>query len=104
MWTSYCLVDSYFDDATNQNSDLALSYYILEDERDVVDRQLDPLSMGQTTTGTTLLRDPREYFLLIWRWRAKHFKEEWENTGCQLQKHIHRYVGSYIRRVSFHDG
>ncbi|KAK1593690.1 uncharacterized protein LY79DRAFT_177190 [Colletotrichum navitas] len=87
FWTAWCLNDTYYyDDDGNDccNEDMLL-YYVKPDKNDDDNddddsgHDLDPLSIGNLSANGTSPEDPREYFLLILKFRMQKYKEEWAN-------------------------
>ncbi|KAK2756064.1 hypothetical protein CKAH01_17197 [Colletotrichum kahawae] len=101
-WTAIALVDTYFDEA-DENNVSTLPFYIREDGKDEAE-DMDPFSIGDLTADKFWAKDPREYFPLVIRYRAQRITEEWDNTCANLECRVRDYLKGYplplIRRHS----
>ncbi|KAK2037336.1 hypothetical protein LZ31DRAFT_481479 [Colletotrichum somersetense] len=102
FWTAWCLNDTYYyddDDNDYSNEDMLL-YYVKTDQDDENDddydmsHKLDPLSIGNIFADRLSPRDPRDYFLLILKFRIQKYKEEWANIFHHVNESITQYVST----------
>lgn len=89
-WTAFCLADSYFADETDPDDPVMLAHYVKDVDSD--EPGLDPLSTGKLTVDKVAPTDPREYFLVVVRYRVMRLLEIWTNVEFQLGEKIHQYV------------
>ncbi|KAF6812370.1 hypothetical protein CMUS01_13074 [Colletotrichum musicola] len=80
-WTAYCFADTFFVDDCNESEDCIEFYADGEDPT-------DPLSAGNAMMDRFSLKDPREYFILILRFRIKQVVEEWEHICYRLKQAV----------------
>ncbi|KAF6829910.1 hypothetical protein CMUS01_07972 [Colletotrichum musicola] len=89
-WTAICLVDSYYDDDTDEDEPLMLSHYL--DEGDLDSPPCDALSLGELVSDEKVPKDPREYFLLVCALQLKRISEEWRLIEFQLKTNVRPYL------------
>ncbi|KAF5509880.1 hypothetical protein CGCF413_v003407 [Colletotrichum fructicola] len=89
-WSAICLADSYFADETDPDDPVMLAHYVKDTDSD--DPGLDPLSTGKLTADKVAPTDPREYFLVVVRYRVMRLLETWTNVEFQLGEKIHQYL------------
>ncbi|KAK2016885.1 hypothetical protein LZ32DRAFT_524023 [Colletotrichum eremochloae] len=97
FWTAWCLNDTYYyeDDGNNgYNEDMLLNYVQADQGDDPDHPDLDPLSIGNLTADEKSLKDPREYFLLILKFRIQKYKEEWANILDYVEESVCEYVST----------
>ncbi|KAF6823980.1 hypothetical protein CPLU01_11117 [Colletotrichum plurivorum] len=88
-WTAICLVDSYFDDESDEDDPRMLPYYPKSDEPD--SPEPDALCLGKCLADRIMLKDPREYFLLGCKFHIERISQEWEKIGFKLQQKMKTY-------------
>jgi len=109
-WVVWSLIDDCFEPENEDNESSLLHYEksscpagpgsdlgdismdTLElDDAGCVDEECDPLTIGHSPVDK-LPPDPREYFCLIWKYRAGYIWEEWHNTVDNLESSINKHV------------
>ncbi|KAH0434852.1 hypothetical protein CcaCcLH18_05060 [Colletotrichum camelliae] len=92
-WTAIALIDTYFDEA-DENNMSTLPFYIRDVGKDEAE-DMDPFSIGDLTADKFWAKDPREYFPLVIRYRAQRITEEWDNTCANLECRVRDYEGDF---------
>ncbi|KAK1980073.1 hypothetical protein LZ30DRAFT_147188 [Colletotrichum cereale] len=94
FWTAWCLNDTYYydDDGNDCNNEDMLLHYVKGDQDDEFSHDLDPLSIGKLSADHTSPKDPREYFLLVLRFRIQKYKEEWANILHYMNESVCQYL------------
>ncbi|OAQ58415.1 hypothetical protein VFPPC_16977 [Pochonia chlamydosporia 170] len=85
-WVGYCFVDTFFD----VGSEVRESVHSIHD--DLVDggAHMDPFTYG-IKDAESPIRDPREYFLTVFRLRARQVLTEWRRVVWELRQGIRAY-------------
>jgi hypothetical protein len=78
-WIAYCFVDTYFD-ADKEVRETVLSYH--DDSQADLGMSVDPFTRGQTDLNKPI-SNPREYFLMVVRFRINQAK-------CELQQVVEK--------------
>ncbi|KAK2051806.1 hypothetical protein LY76DRAFT_673520 [Colletotrichum caudatum] len=108
FWTAWCLNDTYYYDDDNNgcyNEDM-LSYYVKADQSDEdydFSHELDPLSIGNLFADRASPKDPRDYFLLILKFRIQKCKEEWANILHSVDESVSQYSNEQYFGFDFSD-
>jgi hypothetical protein len=84
-WVAYCFVDTYFD-AVEEGRESVLSYH--DDKLGGI--HADPFTYGITDADTPI-RNPREYFLMVFRIRIAQVKREWQRMVEKIDESIREY-------------
>ena len=87
-WVAYCFVDTYFD-AAEETKESVLSYH--EDSQIEEGMRADPLTRGKADADKPV-QNPKEYFLIVLRYRIAQVKREWQQVVAKVQKSIREYI------------
>ncbi|KAF6802195.1 hypothetical protein CMUS01_15432 [Colletotrichum musicola] len=90
-WTAICLTDNFFDiNAADPNNENGLEFYTPENDED----QTDAMSIGQMMADKFSIKDPREYFFLIVKFRTMRMAEQWHNIAFNMREKVREYLSS----------
>lgn len=91
VWTALCLADTHFDNP-DPNNEYLLSFYDNTEDSDTTSLPMDALSVGSRTAINMSGLDPREYFLLVVKFRVQRIKDEWIKILYELKDRTNAYV------------
>ena len=86
-WIGYCFVESYFD-VDNEDRETVTSY-VAEGQTDA-GCTMDPCTYGRFPL-TDNIKDPREWFLLVFRCRLDQVKAEWRRVVQAVEQSVRGY-------------
>jgi hypothetical protein len=86
-WVAYCFVDTYFD-AVDEGKETVLSYH--KDSLGDEGMNADPFTYGVADADKPI-RNPREYFLMVFRIRIKQITREWQQVVEKVSQSIREY-------------
>ncbi|EQB51836.1 hypothetical protein CGLO_08596 [Colletotrichum gloeosporioides Cg-14] len=91
VWTALCLADTHFDNP-DPNNEYLLSFYDSTEDSDSTSLPMDALSVGSRTAINMSGLDPREYFLLVVKFRVQRIKDEWIKILYELKDRTNAYL------------
>ena len=86
-WVAYCFVETYFD-AFEEKRETVKSYH--EESVASDGTRMDPFTKGQTSVEYPML-NPREYFLVVFRYRLHQFCREWQRLVDKINQSVREY-------------
>ena len=86
-WVGYCFVDTYFD-AVGEGKETVPSYH--KDSLGDEGMRADPFTYGIADADKPI-RNPREYFLMVFRIRINQVKREWQQVVEKVSQSIREY-------------
>ncbi|KAF6806267.1 hypothetical protein CSOJ01_08926 [Colletotrichum sojae] len=95
-WTAVCLTDSFFDDNSDPNNGNTLHFYTKENDQFMT----DAMSSGRMLADKVSVKDPREYFFLVIKYRAESMAREWQKIRFKMCERIGKYVSHSVAPTS----
>jgi hypothetical protein len=86
-WIGYCFVDTYFD-AVGEGKETVPSYH--KDSLNDEGMRADPFTYDIADADKPI-RNPREYFLMVFRIRINQIKLEWQQVVEKVSQSIREY-------------
>ena len=86
-WVAYCFVDTYFDAGENTRETVQSYHNDSPGDKHI---RMDPLTFGVIDAGKSI-RNPREYFLMVFQIRINQVKREWQQVVAKVQQSIREY-------------